>query len=107
MYVLFHLGVQFCGLGYQLIRYTQTGHCKVIASKSANVVWQRCFTVQRILVGSTLFDHFMQTTTDIVEFEVRASDGASILLVSRIVFSIDALVIGKIDVVALGVRIYW
>lgn len=70
-------------------------------------MWQRCFTVQRILVGSTLFDHFMQTTTYIVEFEVCAGDRASILLVSRVVFSIDAFVIGKIYVVALGVRIYW
>ncbi len=49
----------------------------------------------------------MQTATNIVEFEVCASDGASILLVSCIVFSVNTFVVGKIYVVALGVRINW
>jgi hypothetical protein len=49
----------------------------------------------------------MQTATDIVEFEVCASDRASVFLVSSIVLSIDALVIGEIYVVAFWVSVYW
>jgi hypothetical protein len=66
-------------------------------------VWQWCFTVKRILVGPTLLYHLLQTTTYVVEFEVRARDRASVLLISSVVFGVDSFVIGKVNIIALRV----
>ena len=66
-------------------------------------MWQRCFTVKRILVGPTFFYHLLQTTTYVVEFEVRACDGASVFLICRVVLGVDTFVICEVYIVALWV----
>ena len=67
---------------------------------------EQSFAVKCILVGTSRLNYFAKSATNIVEFEVGPRNRAGVLLVRGVVLSINTFVVGKVNVVALGIRVY-